>query len=219
MGLCLFIASLGAIAEARVEPIGTWSCIGYGHPVTGDERFVLRFDPNGDAHIAHFDEAGVVSRWSLMSGWEIARKNLHFSDRTTARMFTADLDYPTLGGTWTDGRRSGGWWCAAAQPGDSALPDVPAVRPLPPLVTMVSATPWYPRAAIRRALEGHAVACFMVGADGFVRDPEFVELSDEMFELPSLGALSRSRYAAWQDGVAERPACRSFEYHLDERVR
>jgi hypothetical protein len=211
------VGLMASVAEARVDPVGIWSCVVYGHPTLGDERVVFSFDPNGDVRISAMDAAGVASRWKPLSGWEVRRKLLFFSDRSTAREFTADLDYSTLGGTWKDARRDGGWWCAAAVPGTSTQIDAPAVSPLPPLIPVVTATPWYPRTAVRRATEGHAVACFVVTPDGFIRDPEFIELSDEVFRLPSLGALSRSRYAAWNDAVPLRPACRSFEYHLDER--
>jgi hypothetical protein len=216
VGLCIVAALMVAVAEARVDPVGTWSCIIYGHPSLGDERVVLRFDPNGDVRLSRMDATGEASRWTPLSGWEVQRKRLLFTDYSTGRAFSADLDYATLGGTWDDARRNGGWWCTPATLRSSGEIDVPSVLPLPPLVAAVTATPWYPRAAVRRAKEGHAVVCFLVGSDGFIRDPEFIELSDEDFRLPSLGALSRSRYAAWNDGVPVRPACRSFEYHLDE---
>lgn len=90
---------------------------------------------------------------------------------------------------------------------------------MPPLIPEVMATPWYPRQAIREAKEGHAVICFLVGADGFARDAVFIELSDEIFELPSRGALSRSRYTGWADPNLLRPGCRRFEYHLDQVPR
>ncbi len=79
------------------------------------------------------------------------------------------------------------------------------------------ATPTFPRQAIREAQEGRVVVCFVVEPSGEIFDPEFVELSHELFRATSLDALRRSRYQSWDprtDGGA-RPACRSFIYRLD----
>ena len=87
-----------------------------------------------------------------------------------------------------------------------------------PLIPEIMATPAYPRQAIRDAKEGRVVVCFEVDANGVVRDPQFIELTDEIFRAPSLDALMQSRYKGWSDeeNGAARPACRSFIYRLDQ---
>ncbi|MGD2167001.1 MAG: energy transducer TonB, partial [Gammaproteobacteria bacterium] len=86
---------------------------------------------------------------------------------------------------------------------------------MPRLIVDTMASPWYPRPAIRQAKEGYAVACFLVNPDGFVRDPHFLELSDPLFEQPARGALQRSHYQSWDESLPSRPACRTFDFHLD----
>ena len=88
---------------------------------------------------------------------------------------------------------------------------------LVPLVTAVMATPAYPRQAIREAIEGRVVICFEVDRNGEVHNPEFIELSNEIFRAASLDALMGSRYQPWfkRGDQALRPACRSFVYRLD----
>ena len=83
-----------------------------------------------------------------------------------------------------------------------------------PLIPEVMATPAYPIRAVREAKQGRAVVCFEVDATGTVRDPQFIELTDEIFRGPSLDALMLSRYQGWSGG-GHRPACRSFVYVLD----
>jgi hypothetical protein len=84
---------------------------------------------------------------------------------------------------------------------------------VPPLIPDISATPTYPRQAIRDAKEGRAVACFLVDASGAIIDPEILELTDEVFRYPTMVALYRSRYFPW--GTLPRPGCRSYLYQLD----
>ena len=57
------------------------------------------------------------------------------------------------------------------------------------------------------------------GWRGEIFEPEFVELSDEIFRETSLDALMRSRYQSWDPSShgGARPACRSFIYRLDYR--
>ena len=197
-------------AAERVDPVGTWSCIVFGHP-RGDERIVLRADPNGDMLMRRtLDES--PNAWQSISTWNIRRDELTFSDFAAGREYTADLSHSTLGGRWADALRRGGWWCLAA---GNANPR----SLMPPLIPELMATPWYPRQAIRLAKEGSAVACFTVDSSGRVVDPTLIELSDEVFRNPTLSALQRSRYEGWSDAVPARPACRSFSFELESIYR
>ena len=201
----------GAGAAERVEPVGTWNCLVFGHPSRGDERMLLRLDPNGDAHVAEVSSV-TGTEWRLLSGWQARRDQLTFSNFETGREFEADLSHPTLGGRWRDLRRSGGWWCLAVDRSERS-----GSYAMPPLIPHIMATPWYPRQAIRLAQEGTAVACFTVDSDGLISDPALIELSDEIFRNPTLSALQRSRYAEWDSAVAvpARPGCRSFTFELE----
>jgi hypothetical protein len=69
--------------------------------------------------------------------------------------------------------------------------------------------------AIRAAKQGRAVTCFFVDADGYIVQPEVIELSDEIFRAPTLAALERSRYRSWEGGEMLRPGCRSYTFRLD----
>jgi hypothetical protein len=84
---------------------------------------------------------------------------------------------------------------------------------VPPLIPEVSASPRYPRQAVREAREGYAIVCFTVDASGAVVEPEIVELSDEIFRTPTLFAIYGSRYRPWSGGA--RPGCRSYLYALE----
>ncbi len=84
-----------------------------------------------------------------------------------------------------------------------------------PLVARMLKAPDYPRQAIREAKEGRAVVCFLVDRNGFVVEPEVVELSDEVFRDPTLQALGKSRFSASEEPVPPRPGCRSYLYRLD----
>lgn len=114
---------------------------------------------------------------------------------------------------------AGGWWCSNA---DRALAN--ESRTLrrsasdiveAPLVPKVTATPRYPLQAIREAKEGRAVACFLVNSGGSIIEPEFIELSDEIFRKSSMEALAHSRYQGWDDPALLRPGCRTFIFTLD----
>ena len=59
------------------------------------------------------------------------------------------------------------------------------------------------------------MSCFFVDANGYIVQPELIELSDEVFRQPILNALARSRYQAWDDESVLRPGCRSFIFRLD----
>jgi TonB family protein len=77
------------------------------------------------------------------------------------------------------------------------------------------ASPSYPRQAIRDAKEGRAVVCFLVDSGGAVRDPEIVELSDQIFRDATMLAIFRSSYRPWGEQGVVRPGCRSYTYELD----
>lgn len=193
----------------------------FGHPTRGDERMLLRLDPNGDVHSARGSSID-GGEWRLLSGWAVRRNAATFSDFTTGREFSADLGYSTLGGRWNDALRSGGWWCLAIEAADGPGTRVGSRDPeywLPPLIPEVMATPWYPRQAIRAAKEGNAVACFTVDAEGTISAAALIELSDEIFRNPTLSALQRSSYVGWNDAVPARPGCRSFSFELESIFR
>ena len=203
---------------ARIEPVGAWSCVLYGPDKETDERMVLEFLVDGSTRIAEL--GGDSYTWAPISGWDTRRGYLEFADPRNGRDFIADLDYVSLGGIWSDDTYSGGWWCAP-------LAQAPNIDPrgrsfnefsvMPRLIVDVTATPWYPRVAIREATEGYAVVCFLVKPDGFIIDPHFIELSDEVFREAALGALSRSHYRPWDEALPHRPACRTYDFHLDGR--
>jgi hypothetical protein len=203
-----------------IDHLGTWKCVLYGHPVLGDEQLLLRFWPDGRAELAH-PSADTTRPWSPLSNWHVDKEQvLSFSDPRTGRTFQADLRRSTLGGTWKTLSLVGGWWCSevghiATDVQSTQLPAVNTDALMPPLIPEVMATPLYPSVAIRRGLEGRAVACFFVDAEGMVFDPELVELTDEVFRQPTLDALARSKYRRWTAGAESRPACRSYLFRLD----
>lgn len=201
---------------------GVWNCIVYGDPQAGDERVVLNFGADGSTRMALPSE-DVQRPWFPLSRWQLEEDVLTFSDSRTERAFSASLDRSTLGGGWSTEDLYGGWWCSEADPAAaSAIYTSPTGEPTAmtqPLIPEVMASPTYPREAIRQATQGRAVICFEVNPLGFVRDPVFVELSDEIFRDPSLTALQQSRYQSWSDNTdgPARPACRSFVYTLEQR--
>ncbi len=223
---CIALAStplltvLPEVASARIDPTGIWNCVVYGFSAASDERIVLKFESGGTTQVAIIGSR--TNEWLPLSGWETNRRELTFHEARTGRSFAADLDYTTLGGTWNNLRRSGGWWCAQLLPELASRVDDLLARErflMPPLIPDVMATPWYPRRAIREAKEGSAVICFLVETDGVIKDPQVVEISDEIFRVPAVGAVTRSRYAGWSNAVSVRPGCRSFDFHLDAVAR
>jgi hypothetical protein len=207
-------AALGADA---LDPAGVWNCLIFGRPVISDERVFLRLAPDGSTAFLRLRDG--ASRWTPVSDWHKRRKHLEFGEAATGRTFEADLSTPTLGGTWRTATVAGGWWCTRA---DGALlaaarggAGVPTTAWLTDLVPAVTASPQYPREAIRAAKEGMTVGCFSVKSSGEIVDPVVVELSDEVFREPTLVALARSRYRGWDDQRVVRPDCRSFIFRLD----
>ena len=194
----------------------------YGDPGTGDERVMLSFGADGSTRMAIPSE-DLQRPWFPLSRWQLEDDILTFSDSRSERDFSAILNRPALGGEWRSAEVFGGWWCSEADPAAaSALytnPTGQSVAVTQPLIPEVMASPTYPSQAIREAKEGRVMICFQVAPSGLVRDPEFVELTDEIFRTPSLDALMQSQYRGWSNdpnGPA-RPACRSFVYSLEQR--
>jgi hypothetical protein len=202
--------------RAVVDPVGTWNCVVYGHPAFGDERVLLNFGTNGGAQLAR-QEGDEILAWTPLSFWTADDELMTFSDPRSGRRFEADLSRATLGGSWRTYTLFGGWWCSAADVGPVATIDKrKSTEYMPPLLPELTATPRYPLQAIRDAKQGRAVSCFFVDANGYIVQPELIELSDEVFRAPILNALARSRYQAWDDESVLRPGCRSFIFKLEE---
>jgi hypothetical protein len=213
VGLAI-ISHTASAARGSIDPIGTWSCVVWGHPEFGDERVLLSFEASGVARLARV-ENDAVPAWSGSMPWIREDRHMRFADPRTGRQYTADLRRDNLGGNWHTLTTTGGWWCAV-----SDVVVVPATRQereaaLPPVLPLVTATPRYPLAAIREAKQGRVVTCFLVDATGMIVEPEIIELSDEVFREPILVALSRSRYEARHADSALRPSCRSYTFSLD----
>jgi len=210
----------GSTDEGVIDPRDTWTCVLYGNPALGDERVLLSFAPDQSTLMAKpsVDEA---RPWAPLSRWQVEDEILSFRDSRTGRDFQANLRRSTLGGEWRTLNTLGGWWCSEAGEevdlGIFAAAEDESRAMLAPLIPAVMATPAYPRQAIREAVEGRVVLCFVVDPTGELRDPEFVELSDEIFRATSLDALMSSKYQPWLDRVnaAPRPGCRSFIFQLD----
>jgi hypothetical protein len=218
-----YVAALVAVAAATgmetasaargVDPVGTWSCVVWGHPDFGDERVLLNFAPQGVARVARI-ESSIVPAWSGLTPWVADSREMRFSDPQTGRQYTADLRRDSLGGSWRTLTTTGGWWCAVADV--AFVPETSEERAaaLPPVLPIVTATPRYPIEAIREAKQGRVVTCFLVDAAGAIVDPQLIEISDEVFREPTLAALSRSRYEP-RESDALRPSCRSYTFSLD----
>jgi hypothetical protein len=218
----LALSCIAAAAEAArrragptLDPIGTWSCVVYGHPAFGDERVLMRLAADGTAALSRQRDDD-SRQWDPLSPWTENDGEITFSDSRTGRQFAADLSRATLGGSWRTVTLIGGWWCTSID--DAAFAGV-VVRELsalmPPLVPTRTATPAYPSQAIRDAKQGRAVTCFFVDANGEIINPEVIELSDEIFRAPTLAALLRSQYHGWDDVGVVRPGCRTYIYRLD----
>jgi len=211
--MCLACAGESASAAGTINPVGTWTCVVWGHPEFGDERVLFNFSPQGVARLARID-ADAVPAWSGLTPWIKEDREMRFSDPRTGRQFTADLRRDNLGGSWRTLTTTGGWWCS--QSDIVAIPETTEARAaaLPPVLPLVTATPRYPIQAIRLAKQGRVVTCFLVDSAGFIVEPEIIELSDEIFREPILVALRRSRYEARASDTL-RPSCRSYTFTLD----
>jgi hypothetical protein len=211
---CLALTGAANAARGVVDPVGTWSCVVWGHPEFGDERVLLNFDTQGVARLARVENDAVPS-WSGLTPWVEEGRAMRFSDPRTGRQYTADLRRDSLGGTWRTLTTTGGWWCSPANL--KAIPETNEERAaaLPPVLPLVTSTPRYPIEAIRAARQGRVVTCFLVDAAGSITDPEIIELSHEQFREPVLTALARSRYEPRRLGSEPRPSCRSYTFNLD----
>lgn len=209
----LACAGEAAVAARGIDPVGTWSCVVWGHPDFGDERMLFNFAPQGVARLARI-EGDATPAWSGLTPWVEQNRELRFGDPRSGRQYTADLRRDSLGGSWRTLTQTGGWWCAVSD--IVAVPDTNEARAaaLPPVLPIVTATPRYPIQAIRQAKQGRVVTCFLVDSAGLIVQPEIIELSDEIFREPIMVALSRSRYEP-RDSDALRPSCRSYTFTLD----
>jgi hypothetical protein len=211
-----FGPSIAAREEPRLDPSGIWACVAYANRILEDQRFALHLTPAGRTLWAR-QYATSMGRWAAISDWVADDGRLTFTDFTGGREFAAPLTRATLGGLWRSGTATGGWWCVRREDAVAAETRGPYTSAaeffVPPLIPDISATPTYPRQAIRDAKEGRAVACFLVDASGTILEPEILELSDEVFRYPTMVALYRSRY--FPGGTGVRPGCRSYMYQLD----
>jgi hypothetical protein len=210
--------STGA-ARAVLDPAGVWACVTYGHERTRDMRFLVHIAATGAGGSFSLQTMRSAAEWTAIFPWRPEKNELAFTESETGRSFTADLTRATFAGTWSTPVDSGGWWCARR--GGTTAAAAPAVGAaveyfVPPLIPDVSATPRYPRAAVREATQGYSVACFFVGADGTILEPEVVEVSHEHFRTPTLIATYASRYRPWPNGGGVRPGCRTYSFQLDK---
>lgn len=214
--LALLLAAVSA--HGRIDPVGVWSCVVYGQDRENDEQILVDLRVDGATWLAQLGSGR--NQWVPGSYWDRKRGYLSFTDTRSGREYQADLEYTSLGGIWIGTQFNGGWWCAQLEERpnfEAASGAFNRYVVMPRLIVDTMASPWYPREAIREAKEGYAVACFLVQPDGFVTDAHFLELSDPVFRLPALGALHRSHYKRWNAALPSRPACRTFDFHLDGR--
>ncbi len=218
--LCLIgVAHLAALSQSALalsSPEGIWNCVIFGG--RADERLSLILLPEAATHLV--SQASSQSRvWRRVGDWERRRGEVSFADARAGRVYRADLDFDTLGGTWSGPGGVGGWWCARRPEAvESVVLDSIAAATefyVPPLVPDSMSSPRYPRSAVRQAIEGDAVVCFVVDPSGQIRDPEIVSLSDEIFSGTVLSAIERSRYRPSSNPALVRPGCRSYEFTLD----
>jgi hypothetical protein len=217
LGMCLATQS-----QARknrpvptLDPVGTWTCVVYGHPAFGDERVLLDVARDGTVRAAH-ERDGELSAWVALTSWYVEDATMTFIDSHSGRGYEADLTLETLGGKWRTPTLLGGWWCSRTD--SDAMPKMEkgkADSTMPQLLPSFTATPTYPIKAIRTAKQGRAVSCFFVDAEGNVVQPELLELSDEIFRAPILNALARSRYQPLPGQPGLRPGCRTFLFRLE----
>lgn len=215
------VAPVGSLLAARadLDPAGIWACVTFDDERARDLRFLLHMTGTGTGKVA-LQTSRSAGAWNTIFPWSPERHELEFTEPETGRQFTADLTRPTLAGTWRTPVDRGGWWCALRVNGEEAATHVvqgSAVEYfVPPLVPDISATPRYPRDAVRAATEGYAVACFFVAADGTILEPEIVELSHEYFRAPTMIATHASSYRPWPMGTGVRAGCRTYSYELDK---
>lgn len=207
---------LGTSAELQ-SPVGVWGCVLYEQHTSDNDYVLMRFDPNGTAHFARA-RGDAFRIWAPVSSWTVRRDRFSFGDSRIGREFEADLRRSGLGGTWTTEASSGGWRCARLDDAYADLHNVESLKAndvMPPLVLHGASTPYYPLGAIRQGKEGYAAVCFLVESTGAITDPEFIELSDEIFRETTLRAVLASSYHGWAGEPAVRPGCRTFDFELE----
>jgi hypothetical protein len=225
--LCLIaaLASAGILVEsplaasAELDPTGIWACVTYGDERARDLRFLVHITATGTGSLA-LQTSRSAGQWTAIFPLSLDEHELAFTDSETGRRFTADLTRRTLAGTWSTPVDSGGWWCArrvgAAEAAALAMHGSAAEHFVPLLIPEVSASPRYPRQAVREAKEGYAVACFFVDSSGTILEAEVVELSNEFFRAPTLAATYSSQYRPWTRDTGLRPGCRTYSFQLDK---
>lgn len=191
----------------------------YGDQRGRDMRFLVHLTGTGTGNFS-IQTSRSAGEWRAIFPWSPEKHELEFTEPETGRSFTADLTRATLAGTWTTPVDSGGWWCAqrvdGAHAAALAVHGSAAEYFVPPLIPGISATPRYPRDAVRQATEGYATACFFVDASGAILEPEVVDLSHEHFRTPTLVATYASRYRPWPSDTGVRPGCRTYSFQLDK---
>ncbi len=203
-----------------INPLGTWNCIIYGSPDLGNENYSFSF-ANDYSVLVSKNDAEEERLWQNISPWVINDRELFFTDNRMARDFRGDLNRSNLGGDWRTSNSVGGWWCTRSdEEVDHSFynnNDNQKVGIIIPLIPEIMITPAYPRQAHREGLEGRAVICFEILPNGEIINPEFLELSDEIFRASSLDALMSTKFKPWGQLVdlESRPACRSYMYRLD----
>jgi hypothetical protein len=184
-----------------------------------DLRFLVRMTSTGTGSFS-IQTTRSAGEWITIFPWSPERNELAFTESESGRSFIADLTRATFAGTWSTPVDSGGWWCAQRASGAEAtahaVPGSAVDYFVPPLIPDISATPRYPREAVRAAAEGYAVACFFVDPGGTILEPQVVELSHEHFRTPTLIATYASRYRPWPNGTGVRPGCRTYSFQLDK---
>lgn len=198
-------------------PLGQWNCVIYGNPLLGDERSHFNFSANNFLRITRLIDGEATSN-SVDMEYRIENYALTFYDPTTGRTFKAQLGGYTLSGEWRSRAELGGWWCSPVEGGEGIFSNLETAISIGRVDLETTVSPTYPLQAIRDVTQGRVVICFDVTTTGNIINPNFIEVSNEVFRAPSLDALVRSKYKSWLP-VAEndvlRPACRSFIYRLD----
>jgi TonB family protein len=81
----------------------------------------------------------------------------------------------------------------------------------------VTAFPKYPSIARRDRIEGEAVVCFNIDAQGRVIRPSVRSSTHKIFEKPAMRAIRRSSFAPLAEGKkpATAKTCRTYRFRLD----
>lgn len=80
----------------------------------------------------------------------------------------------------------------------------------------ITVSPEYPKRARRDRIEGEAVVCFTIDADGKIHKARVQESTDRMFHRAALKAIRRSRFEpAGPHQVQVTKACRIYRFLLE----